>query len=165
VVLFTFNGLDGVEPAETSFVPSYIRNRVRSSIEFDATPPILKDSRNLTSEDMDMVIELVRQAPAEFVLVTAGILRMSELRARLDEALRQGDDHDRDRRVVLTGARYMLSSLSKSDAPYNLGYAHGKLGTVRPGAHIALAGRLIDDQEDPLNYVYKPSELERVNLS
>ena len=161
---FTFNGLDGVEPAETSFVPSYIRHRVRSSIEFDATPPILKDSRNLTSEDMDMVVELVRQAPSEFVLVTAGILRIAELRARLDQALANGDDHDRSRRVVLTGARYMLNSLTKSDAPYNLGYAHGKLGTIQPGAHIALAGRLIDDHEDPLSYVYTQRELEKVSI-
>jgi L-asparaginase/Glu-tRNA(Gln) amidotransferase subunit D len=136
---FVFNGLDGVEPAETSFVPGYIRNKVRSSIEFDSTPPILKDSRNLTPVDIDMVIEIVRQAPSEFVLVTSGVLKMPDLRARLDKALASGDDHDRNRRVVLTGARYMLNSLDRSDAPFNLGYAHGKLGTVKPGAHIAIA--------------------------
>jgi L-asparaginase len=156
---FVFNGLDGVQPAETSFVPGYIRDKVRTTIDFVATPPILKDSRNLTSDDIDMVVAMVRQAPSEFVLVTAGVLRMSELRSRLSEALAHGDDHDRSRRVVLTGARYMLHSLDKSDAPYNLGYAHGKLGTVQPGAHIALAGRLINDDDDPLRYVYTPEEL------
>jgi hypothetical protein len=88
-------------------------------------------------------------------------LRMHELRARLSEALANGDDHDRERRVVLTGARYMLRSLDKTDAPYNLGYAHGKLGAVRPGAHVALAGRLIDDNDDPLRYVYSPEELDK----
>lgn len=159
---FVFNGLDGVEPAATSFVPGYIRNQVRSTLEFDATPPILKDSRNLTEEDIDMVIDLVRGAPTEFVIITSGILRIAKLRDRLNKALLEGDDHDKQRRVVLTGARYMLNSLDRSDAPYNLGYAHGKLGTVAPGAHIALAGRMIEDTEDPLSYVYHDDELAKI---
>lgn len=160
---FEFNGLDGVEPARNSFVPRYLRDQVRSMTEFDATPPILKDSRNLTKEDMDLVVDLVRSAPSEHVLVTSGLLKIATLRTHLANALQGGDDHDRNRRVVLTGSRYMLGSIGRSDAPFNLGYALGKLGAIEPGAHVAVTGRLLDDNEDPLSYAYTPEELIRVS--
>ncbi len=159
---FTFNGLDAVEPAATSFVPGYIRNRVRSKIEFDATPPILKDSRDLTAGELDIIVELVRKASTNFVLVTAGLIKIADLRAKLSEALASGSDQDHQKRVILTGSRYMLNSIDMSDAPYNLGYALGKLGTVEPGVHIALAGRIISPDEDPLPYVYTDNELAKI---
>lgn len=157
---FVFDGLDGVEPAATSFIPSYLRDKVRTTVEFDSTPPILKDSRQLTDEDIDKVVDLVREAPTEFVVVTSGLLRMAQLRDRLAQGL-AGGEHG-DRRVVITGARYMLNSLDKSDASYNLGYAHGKLGYVKPGVHITVTGRLIGDQEDPLPYCYTDIELKTI---
>lgn len=154
---FVFDGLDGVEPAATSFIPNYLRQKVRTTIEFDSTPPILKDSRQLSDDDMDKVVDLVREAPTEFVMITAGLLRMAQLRDRLASGLSTGEH--RDRRVLITGARYMLNSLDKSDAPYNLGYAHGKLGAVDPGVHIAVTGRVIGDYENPLPYCYNDAEL------
>ncbi len=157
---FVFDGLDGVEPTATSFIPAYLRTKVRTTVDFDATPPILKDSRKLTDEDMDMVIDVVREAPTEFVIVTSGLLKMTDLRDRLKAGLQSGDNLDR--RVILTGARYMLNSLDRSDAPYNLGYAHGKLGLVDPGVHIAVTGRVLGENENPLNYCYTDQELETV---
>lgn len=161
---FESDGLDGVAPAKRSLIPGYIRDNVRSSVKFQATPPILKDSRLLTEGDMDTIVDLVRSAQSEFVIVTSGLLRIGELRGKLNDALSAGDDHDRSRRVVLTGSRHMLGTVGYSDATFNLGFAHGILGKVDPGAHVALTGRLIKDHENPLEYAYRPDELEKVKL-
>lgn len=157
---FTFNGLDAVEPASSSFVPDYIRNQVRSKLEFNATPPILKDSRDLTGADLDIIAQLVCKAQTGHVIVTAGLIKMAELRDKIQNALASSGERNQQKRVIITGSRYMLSSIDMSDAPYNLGYAHGKLGAVKPGVHIALAGRIIDD--DPLRYAYSDNELARI---
>lgn len=162
---FTFNGLDAVQPAPASFVPGYIRDHVRSKIGFEATPPILKDSRDLTADDIDIIVELVRKAPTNFVLITAGLIKMADIRKRLGDVLVAGDKNDRQKRVILTGSRYMLNSIDMSDAPYNLGYALGKLGTVDSGVHIAVAGRIIGSDEDPLPYIYTDSELAQILAS
>lgn len=155
---FVFDGLDGVRPAATSSIPRYLRDQVRTVAEFDATPPILKDSRNLTDAEQDLVVDLVREAPTEFVLVTSGLLEIAALRKKLAAGLRKGDD--RERRVIVTGSRYLLRSLDESDAPFNLGYAHGKMGIVEPGVHVTVAGRLLEEQQDPLEYCYTNRELE-----
>jgi hypothetical protein len=157
---FEFDGLDGVHPAQESLVPGYLRNNIRTFVDFDAMPPILKDSRLLTQEDIDMIVAYAQEAPTEHILVTAGLLRMAELRDNIKKGL-AGKEH-RDKRVVITGARYMLGSLGRTDAPYNLGYAHGKLGTITPGTHVAITGRLLEAGQDPLEYCYTDEELATV---
>ncbi|HUP26667.1 MAG TPA: asparaginase domain-containing protein [Candidatus Limnocylindrales bacterium] len=162
---FVSNGLDGVEPARKSLIPDYIRDNVRSTVSFHATPPILKDSRYLTKEDRDLIVDLIRQDTTGFVVVTSGLLKVGLLRDRLNEALRQSvDDHDKNRRVVITGSRFLLAmSGVRSDAAFNLGYAHGMLGNIEPGrAHIAVTGRVIGEHEDPLAYCYSVEELQKI---
>ncbi len=127
---FVFNGLDGVRACQTSFVPGYIRGQVRSTVEFNCLPPILKDSRNLTKDDIDIVVDLVREAPTGFVLVTMGILKMAELRKRLGDALSRGDDHDNSKRVILHWRTIHAQFTQRERRSHNLGYAHGKLGSL-----------------------------------
>ncbi len=159
---FVFNGLDGVEPAPNSFIPSFLRHNVRTRTPFSAMPPILKDSRNLTNEDMDIVVDMIREAPTKHVLVTAGLIRIGELRDRVSQGLATGDD--RDRNVFITGSRYLLNSAEFSDAAYNLGYACGQLGLVHAGVHLSVTGRVVADHEDPLSYCYKDSELKTLGI-
>ena len=162
---FVSNSLDGIEAARNSQIPDYMRENVRSSIGFYATPPILKDSRYLTEEDRDLIVDMVREDTSGFVVVTSGLLKIALLRDRINEALtRSTDDHDKNRRIVVTGSRFMLALPGvRSDAAFNLGYAHGMLGKVTPGvAHIAVTGRVIGNDEDPLAYCYNEDELKKI---
>ena len=156
---FEEDGLDGLQPAADSAIPTYLRDRVRLTKKVEAGAPILKDSRQLTTEDISTVVDMIRNSTDEYTLVTAGLIKIGDLRAKIQEAL---TGEDRDRRIVLTGSRFKLRGSSMTDATFNLGYALGALGNVEPGAHIALAGRMIPDEENPLPYVYKPGEVEKV---
>lgn len=160
---FELNSMDGVVPAAESAIQGYLRNKVKSVKEFDATPPILKDSRELTDEDIDTVVEMVKQSTDEHIIVTSGLIRMADLRRELKRGL--DSKSDRDRKVVLTGSRMMLRMAGHSDAPFALGYALGKVGFVEPGVHAAVAGRIVDPRANPVNYAYNMEERRQLKLS
>lgn len=49
-----------------------------------------------------------------------------------------------------------------SDAPFNLGYALGKVGFVDPGVHVAVNGIVVPRNEDVLKVMYTPEEISRI---
>jgi L-asparaginase len=154
---FQEDGLDGLEPAVESVVPDYLRDNVRIRKLFEASKPILKDSRALTKGDMDTTVDIIRASDDEHVLITSGIIRMGELRDYIKRALH---GNDKDRRIVLTGSRYILRRSGFTDAPFNLGFALGNLGLVKPGVHVALSGKVLGARKDPLKFIYTPAERE-----
>ncbi len=156
---FELDGLDGLQPADESIIPTYLRDQVRSKKKFEASKPILKDSRALTDEDMDLVVDVIRASGDEHILVTSGLIRIGELRARVSSAL-TGDD--RDRKIVLTGSKYILRMAGNTDAPFNLGYGLGNLGFVDPGAHVAVGGRILSPRQNPILYTYTKDEQKKL---
>lgn len=160
--------MDNLQPAAESAIPGFLRSDVKIVKNFDATPPILKDSRDLTPGDIDNVVEMIKSTTDGHVIVTAGLIRIGELRKELKRGLHSRND--RERRVIVTGSRMMLrmagrSHISRhSDAPYALGYTLGKIGFVDPGVHVAVGGRVINAKDDPIHHAYTDAELKQLRL-
>jgi L-asparaginase len=152
---FQEDGLDGLEPSAESVVPEYLRDNVRIRKIFEASKPILKDSRALTEADMDTTVDIIKASTDEHILITSGLIRMGELRNHIRQALRGSD---LERKILLTGSRYILRRSGFTDAPFNLGFALGNLDFVDPGVHAVLSGKVLGPRQDPLNFAYTAKE-------
>jgi L-asparaginase len=153
---FEFDGLDGLRPAGSSFVPRYLRDEVRINRPFSALSPFVKDSRDLTNPDLDLVAKMVRESKRKEVLVTMGAYKLDEMRQHLMDVL--GDEAG-GKRVMITGSRLPLGLSDRTDAPFQLGYALGAMNYVDPGVHIAVNGQVLGDEDNSVHIVFTPDEI------
>ncbi len=156
---FELDGLDGLRPRRESGISHYLRYRVHMLHPPTSTPPILKDSRNLTEEDMDTVAEMVQRSTHEHILITLGVYGLRKMQLHLREKVGPALEH---KKVILTGSRIPLSISDKTDAPFQLGHAIGSLGFLKPGAHISMNGRVFNDNHDVVKSVYTEEELKKL---
>ena len=84
---------------------------------------------------------------------------MRDVQSFLRENLK-GDD--KDRKVVLTGSRFPLRVNDMTDAPFNLGYALGKIAFVQNGVHIALNGTMMEDEDSIIDLIYTVEERKKL---
>lgn len=130
---------DSIEPAQDSSIPQYLRDHVHTTKPFHATPPILKDSRDLTDGDIDTISEMIALSETEHVLVTCGLIRIKEVRDRIHKNV---GSKIQDKTVVLTGSKLMLRKAGFSDAPFNLGYSFAQMGLREPGVYTSVLGEV-----------------------
>lgn len=156
-ISFTPNDMDILIPMKESDIPNYIRNKVRTVKNPSFTPPLLKDSRDLNETDIRNIINMINNTVHKHIIVTCGLIRIKELRDAIEAGL---DDSSTDKQIVMTGSRLPLKMAGYTDATFNLGFAHGVLGALNPGVHIALAGRVYGQGDDPLIHTYSKKELE-----
>jgi hypothetical protein len=159
---FVHNKLDSMVPAKDSAIPNYLRTQVRLTRSFDAMPPILKDSRSLTKNDISEIVDVVRNEPCEHILITTGLIKIGALRSAIKRGLMNNTD---SKVVVITGSRDMIRDTGIIDATHNLGFAYGNMGLLDPGSYIALAGQVVPEKADPLSFMYTPDEISRLLLS
>jgi L-asparaginase len=152
---FRLDGVDGLVPKRESGVSNYLRNRVQMLHPPTTTPPILKDSRNLSESDMNTIADMIRLSTHEHILITLGVYGLT----RMQKFLRKNTGPAlKEKKVVLTGSRLPLSLSDDTDAPFQLGYAMGTVGFLEPGAHIAMNGRVFTRADNFLDTVYTPGE-------
>ena len=87
-----------------------------------------KDSLELTEPDRDAIVDAVRRADADRVLVTHGTDTMLETAERLRAVS--------DKTIVLTGSM-QPATLRDSDAVFNIGFALSVLRTAAPGVQYS----------------------------
>jgi L-asparaginase len=90
-----------------------------------------KDSLQLTSGDRLQIIDHVRKAPFNRIVITHGTDTMTQTARALTQI--------RDKTIVLTGA-LSPSRFSESDAAFNLGMAFATAQTAAPGVYITING-------------------------
>ena len=94
-----------------------------------------KDSLEMDAADRRQIVERVRQATAEKVLITHGTDTMAatalELRAVAGKT------------IVLTGAM-TPARFKASDAPLNIGFALAAVQILPAGVYLAINGRIFD---------------------
>jgi len=95
-----------------------------------------KDSLDLTDSDRQLIVDTVKAADSDYILVTHGTDSMVETGKWLKQQVP-------DKRVVLTGA-LQPAAFRETDAVFNIGCALGALQTVDPGAWIAMNGQIFD---------------------
>ena len=150
---------DALIPGEESLISYYLRKNVKTVLNPTIAQPILKDSRSLNEEDIKEILEIIQTAKHDKIIITCGLFRIGELRDRIFEFLQENSKQLGSKTIIMTGSRLMLCMAGFSDAPFNLGFAHGMLGILDPGVYVALAGRIYENNEDPLEHTYTKEEL------
>lgn len=157
---FEFDGLDGFVPAKNSFVAGYLRDRVKTDRLIRSMPPLPKDSRELTDEDIATVVDVVLASTNDRIVITMGVYKVQEVAAEIRKAI--GHLKESLPTIGITGGRLPLKLAGMTDSPFNLGYTCGHIGASHPGVHVCFGGHVFDPEEDVIEYIYTPSERAKI---
>jgi len=132
---------DTAVPLLNSCIPPFIKSlRLYEKIMF--TEVCMKDSRQLTEEDMKEIAEAIEMSPYTKIIVTHGTYTMSDTARFLNARLKR-----KDQTIVFTGSMIPLIGFSPSDAPFNLGYAIAKVQELLSGTYVCMNGKVFSPDE------------------
>lgn len=150
------DGLDGMGPNTESHVIKYLEKTHIVTPKIFYYPTVLKDSRELSNEDILSITATVKNCPSDKILVTCGIYNIQGLKKTLQE-------HVKGKIIVMTGSRIPLKGCERSDGTFNLGYAFGKLSELSEGVYYTLGGRTINETQIPEHFTKQ--ELDSYNIT
>ena len=123
-----------------SILPKYFE-RMKLDIELSYNTVCMKDSRQLTIDDLKSICEAVENSPTDKVLVTHGTYTMPDTARYLQAHMKT------KKAVVFTGALVPLEGYSMSDAPFNLGFSMATLLNMDEGIFLCMQGSLFRPDE------------------
>jgi L-asparaginase len=132
---------DTATVAKESIIPKYLKG-LKPDLELSFHPLLMKDSRQLTPEDIQKICKAVDAAPSDKVLITHGTYTMPDTARYLEKNMKT------KKAVVLTGSVIPLNGYTMSDAPFNLGFSIATLLQLNVGVRLVIQG-----------YVFKPEEV------
>lgn len=140
--LITGGTIDHIEKststtAEQSAVLAYLRDHIRPYFEISQETLFLKDSRDITQEDRELILERSIAAPSPHLVLTHGTFTMVETA----KFLHQHQDSFPGKTVVLVGSLIPMGELN-SDAPFALGFAVASALNAPSGVFVAMHGHL-----------------------
>ena len=126
-----------------SAVPEYFKTLI-VYLEAVFHTVALKDSRNITHDDLEQLLHAVDESDCNKIIITHGTYTMPDTAKFLKANLKK-----KDQVIVLTGSMVPLKGFdsSSSDAPFNLGYAVAMVESLKPGVYLAMNGRIFDPDE------------------
>ena len=137
---------DTAVPAQESILPEYFK-KLNLGIELNFKTVCMKDSRELTQDDIKQICQAVDDAKDSKILVTHGTYTMPDTARYLQHNMKT------QKAVVLMGSMVPLRGYDMSDAPFNLGFAISVLQQMEGGVRLVMQGN-----------VFKPDEVAK-NLS
>jgi L-asparaginase len=137
-----YNGAkDTVETLKESAIPAYIKSlKLHEEVEF--TTICLKDSREITKDDLTNLLKLIKESSHKKFIVTHGTYTMPDSARFLEANL---GEHDKT--IVFTGSMIPLTGFLPSDAPFNLGYSLAVLHQLGPGVKVCMNGKVFEPSE------------------
>lgn len=102
----------------------------------------MKDSRDLTKEDLNKVLETVEKSPYQKIIITHGTYTIADTGRFLKANIKRDDQT-----IILTGSFIPINGFSPSDGPFHLGFALAKLGHLEPGIYVCLNGKVFMPEE------------------
>ena len=132
----TIDGIDidkGTSSSESKIIP-YITRAIKAYFPFTAEIAFLKDSRNITDTDRNVLLEKTLACQHQRIIITHGTYTMAETGRFLKRELLK---HRTDKTVVVVGAMVPMGEVD-SDAPYNLGFAVAASMTLPTGVWVAM---------------------------
>jgi L-asparaginase len=131
---------DTAVTASESVIPAYF-NKLKLDFDLSYQVVVMKDSRELTPEDIKAIGAAVDAAPADKVLVTHGTYTMPDTARYIERNIKS------KKAVVLTGSVIPLKGYDLSDAPFNLGYALATLEHMTSGVKLVLQGHVFSPED------------------
>jgi L-asparaginase len=140
--LITGGTIDHIEKstnttAEQSAVLAYLHDHIRPHFEISQETLFLKDSRDITQEDRELILERIIAAPSPHLVLTHGTFTMVET----SKFLHQHQSQFSEKIVVLIGSFIPINELN-SDAPFAIGFGCASALTAPPGVFISMHGHL-----------------------
>lgn len=131
---------DTAVTAQESILPTYF-NKIKLDFDLTYQTVVMKDSRQLTPEDIRSICAAVDAAPSDKVLVTHGTYTMPDTARYLDKNMKT------NKAVVITGSVIPLKGYDMSDAPFNLGFALATLQNMDSGVKLVLHGHVFNPDD------------------
>ena len=132
---------DTAVPNKESVIPDFIESlKLYSQTEF--TVVCMKDSRDMTQEDMKKVLEAIENSPHTKVIVTHGTYTMPDTARYLKANLKRSDQT-----IVFTASMIPITGFSPSDGPFSLGYSVAQLEYLPNGIYVCINGKVFDSEE------------------
>jgi L-asparaginase len=139
-ILITGGTIDGIDlqpkPEQKSTVAAYIKNMVKPYFDISEQLICFKDSRSVTDEDRESLLNAILSSAHSHFLVTHGTFTMAESA----EYLLARADLLKGRTIVFVGS--FCLGLIDSDGPFNLGFAAASLNYLDEGIYVAMNGRI-----------------------
>lgn len=133
--------LDTVKPAEKSVIPGYVKGlKLYFDVEF--TEVCMKDSRDLSREDMDQILNTIENSKHKKILITHGTYTMPDTGRFLSAKLKR-----KDQVIILTGSMIPMHGFTNSDGPFNLGFSMAMLQKLDSGIYVCMNGRVFGYEE------------------
>ena len=105
---------------------------------YDIVEVTKKDSLDLTDEDREKILDVVKSTPSNKIVITHGTDTMLKTAEVLSDLT--------DKVIVMTGAM-LPEKFMNSDARFNVGMAVAAVQSLQPGIYIALYGRVVPWKE------------------
>lgn len=132
---------DTAVPREHSIIPQVVNNlRLYTQVKFDEV--CMKDSRDITNDDLVKLTEIIEKSESTKVIITHGTYTMPDTARYLEANLQR-----KDQTIVVTGSYIPIDGFSPSDGTFNLGYAFARVQDLKPGIYVAMNGRVFSPQE------------------
>ncbi len=132
---------DTTVPSEHSIIPEFIKSlRLYKNSFF--TEICMKDSRELTQEDINSVLTAIEKSAAQKIIVTHGTYTMSDTARFLKVNLKRNDQT-----IIFTGCLVPIKGFAPSDGPFNLGYSIAQLEYLKPGIYVVMNGSVFSPEE------------------
>ena len=129
----TYDHIQGKLYFNQTHIPQMLE-RSRCKLPVNITPLFLKDSLELTEDNLNQIEQVCRNSPSCSIVVTHGTDTMVHTAARL-AALRL------DKTIVLTGAMIPYAFGSSSDGFFNLGCALAFSQSLPTNVYITMQGQ------------------------
>lgn len=128
-------------------IDNYLKNMVKPHFTYSLETVCEKDSRDITSEDLEKLTKAIENTPHTNILITHGTFTMRK-NAQYIESYFEGKSLDK--KIVLTGSMVPIVGFSVSDAAFNLGYSIASFEHLTAGVYISMNGG-----------IFKPNEVEK----
>ncbi len=109
-----------------------ILEKLNPSFEYKLITAFQKDSLEITNNDRDILVDLIKNLKEDKIIITHGTDTMIETASFLNK-------HLKSKLIIVTGAM-LPERFSNSDASINLGSAIGAINILNKGIYIAMHG-------------------------
>ncbi|NND64422.1 MAG: asparaginase [Gammaproteobacteria bacterium] len=132
---------DTAVPNEKSIIPSFIES-LQLHVDTEFTTVCMKDSRELTQNDLDNIVETIESSPHKKIIVTHGTYTMPDSARYLKTNLKRDDQT-----VIFTASAIPIQGFSPSDGPFNLGFALAQTEHLNVGIYVTINGKVFAPEE------------------
>jgi len=133
--------VDTVKPLKQSILPEYIRG-VKPNFKTKFTQVAMKDSRDLTLNDLKKMKAAIEKSPFQKIIITHGTYSMPDSARYLQSKIKR-----KDQTIVFTGSLVPITGNVYSDAPFNLGYSVAKAQELPAGIFVSFNGSIFSPDE------------------